>query len=102
MFIIGNFIIAVAKILDIVFTVYSFIVIIAAILTWVNPDPYNPLVRFIYGITEPVLRPIRRLLPQRLPVDISPLILLVIIYFLQKFLIQSLMEIGYRIKGGIL
>uniref|UniRef100_A0A7C4AK07 YggT family protein n=1 Tax=Thermodesulfovibrio aggregans TaxID=86166 RepID=A0A7C4AK07_9BACT len=102
MFILGNFIIALGKILDIILSVYSFIVIIAAILSWVNPDPYHPIVRFLYGITEPVLRPIRKLLPFRLPVDISPLILLGIIYFLQKFLIESLIEIGYRIKGGIL
>lgn len=102
MFIIGNFIIALANILDILFTIYTFIVIIAAVISWVNPDPYNPIVRFLYKVTEPVLRPIRRLLPLRLPVDISPLILLLIIYFFQRFLIPSLIEFGYRIKGGML
>ncbi|ACI21241.1 MULTISPECIES: YggT family protein [Thermodesulfovibrio] len=102
MFIIGNFLIAIANILDIILTIYSFIVIIAAVISWVNPDPYNPIVRFLYRVTEPLLRPIRKLLPFRLPVDISPLILLLIIYFLQKFLITSLVELGYRIKGGIL
>lgn len=101
MFIIGNLIIALASILDIVFTIYSFIVIIAAVLSWVNPDPYNPIVRFLYAVTEPALKPIRRLLPLRVPVDISPLILLLVIYFLQRFLIPSLIELGYRIKGGI-
>lgn len=102
MFIIGNFLIAMANVLDIILTIYSFIVIIAAVISWVNPDPYNPIVRFLYRVTEPLLRPIRKLLPLRLPVDISPLILLLIIYFLQKFLITSLVELGYRIKGGIL
>ncbi|MDI6865605.1 YggT family protein [Thermodesulfovibrio yellowstonii] len=102
MFIIGNFLIAIANILDIILTIYSFIVIIAAVISWVNPDPYNPIVRFLYRVTEPLLRPIRKLLPFRLPIDISPLILLLIIYFLQKFLITSLVELGYRIKGGIL
>lgn len=102
MFIIGNFLIAIANVLDIIFTIYSFIVIIAAVISWVNPDPYNPIVRFLYRVTEPLLRPIRKLLPFRLPVDISPLILLLIIYFLQRFLISSLIELGYRIKGGIL
>ncbi len=101
MFIIGNLIIALASILDIVFTIYTFIVIIAAVLSWVNPDPYNPIVRFLYVVTEPVLRPIRRLLPLRLPIDISPLILLLLIYFFQRFLIPTLIELGYRIKGGI-
>lgn len=102
MFIIGNLIIAMANVLDIIFTIYSFIVIIAAVISWVNPSPYNPVVRFLYRVTEPLLRPIRKLLPFRLPVDISPLILLLLIYFLQKFLISSLIELGYRIKGGIL
>ncbi|MDI1472359.1 MAG: YggT family protein [Thermodesulfovibrio sp.] len=100
MFILGNFIIALANILDLALTIYSFIIIIGAVLSWVNPDPYNPIVRFIYGITEPLLRPIRKLLRLRLPIDLSPLILLLIIYFLQKFLIQSLIELGFKLKGG--
>jgi YggT family protein len=100
MIILGNFIIALANILDLALTIYSFIIIIGAVLSWVNPDPYNPIVRFIYGITEPLLRPIRKLLKLRLPIDLSPLILLLIIYFLQKFLIQSLVELGFKLKGG--
>ncbi len=101
MFIIGNFLIAIGSIFDILLTIYSFIVIAAALITWVRPDPYNPIVRFLYGVTEPVLRPIRKLLPLKIPIDISPLILLIIIYFLQKFLIFSIIELGYRIKGGL-
>lgn len=100
MFILGNLIIALANIFDIILTIYSFIVIAAALISWVNPDPYNPIVRFLYRATEPVLRPIRKLVPLRLPIDISPLILLLLIYFSKNFLIQSLLELGYRIKGG--
>ncbi len=100
MSILGNLIIVIGNILDIALTVYSFIVIASALVSWVNPDPYNPIVRFLYRVTEPILRPIRKLLPFRLPVDISPLILLLLIYFIQKFLILSLIELGYRIKGG--
>ncbi len=100
MFILGNLIIALANIFDIILTIYSFIVIAAALISWVNPDPYNPIVRFLYRVTEPVLRPIRKLVPLRLPIDISPLILLLLIYFSKNFLIQSLLELGYRIKGG--
>jgi len=85
MFLIANLIIALANILDIVFTIYTFIIVIAAVISWVNPDPYNPIVRFLYGVTEPVLRPIRKLMPFRLPVDISPLILLLIIFFYRNF-----------------
>ncbi|MCX8034238.1 MAG: YggT family protein [Thermodesulfovibrio sp.] len=102
MSILGNFIIVIANILDIALTIYSFIIIASALVSWVNPAPYNPIVRFLYKVTEPILRPIRKLIPFRLPVDISPLILLFLIYFIQKFLILSLIELGYRIKGGML
>ncbi len=100
MFIIGNLVLAIASILDIVLSVYMWVVIIAALVTWVNPDPYNPIVRFLYSVTEPVLKPIRRLIGFRLgPIDISPMIVILGIIFIQKFLIGSLMELGYKMKG---
>lgn len=103
MFIIGNFILAIANVLDIILGVYKWIIIIAAVVSWVNPDPYNPIVRFLYSVTEPALRPIRRIIGYRLgPIDISPLIAILIIIFIQKFLISSLIEIAYKIKGGAL
>ncbi len=103
MFIIGNFILAIANVLDIILGVYKWIIIIAAVVSWVNPDPYNPIVRFLYFITEPALRPIRRIIGYRLgPIDISPLIAIIIIIFIQKFLVSSLIEIAYKIKGGAL
>jgi len=97
MFVFGNFLIAVAKIVDILLTAYTWIIIAQAIISWVRPDPYNPIVRFLHAITEPVLSPIRR----RLPVswggfDFSPLIVLLAIIFLQEFLIRSLMQLGLR------
>jgi YggT family protein len=97
MFLFGNLLIAVARILDIVLTIYTWIIIAQAIISWVHPDPYNPIVRFLYTVTEPVLRPIRR----RLPVswggfDFSPLIVLLAIIFLQEFLIKSLIQLGLR------
>jgi YggT family protein len=101
MFIVGNLILAVANILDIVLSLYMWIVIIAALISWVNPDPYNPIVRFLHSVTEPVLRPIRRLIGFRLgPIDISPLVVILAIMFIQRFLIHSLVELGYKIKGG--
>ncbi len=100
MFIIGNLVLAIASILDIVLSVYMWVVIIAALVTWVNPDPYNPIVRFLHSVTEPVLRPVRRLIGFRLgPIDISPMIVILGIIFIQKFLIGSLMELGYKMKG---
>ncbi|MCX7913702.1 MAG: YggT family protein [Thermodesulfovibrionales bacterium] len=101
MFILGNFLLAVANIADFILMVYKWIIIIAAVVSWVNPDPYNPIVRLLYRITEPVLRPVRRIIGARLgPIDISPLIVILIIIFLQEFVIKSLIELGYKIKGG--
>lgn len=102
MFIFGNLLIAVANILDIILSVYSWIVIVSALISWVNPDPYNPIVRFLHAVTDPVLRPVRRLIGYRLgPIDISPIIVILAIIFAQKFLIRSLIEIGYKLKGGV-
>jgi YggT family protein len=103
MFVLGNLILAIANILDIVLSLYMWIVIIAALISWVNPDPYNPIVRFLYSVTEPVFRPIRRLIGSRLgPIDISPLVVILAIMFIQRFLIHSLIELAYKIKGGAL
>ncbi len=101
MFIIGNFILALSRILDYSLTIYMWIIIIRALISWVNPDPYNAIVRFLYAVTDPVLRPFRRLIGYRLgPVDISPLIVILLILFLQEFLVKTLVEVGYKMKGG--
>ena len=63
MYIVGYFLMAAAKVLDVVLLFFMWMVIIRAILSWVNPDPYNAIVRFIHNITEPVLYPIRTRLP---------------------------------------
>ena len=74
----------------------------SSLISWVNPDPYNPIVRFLYAITDPVLRPIRRIIGYRLgPIDISPIIVILLIIFIQKFLVTSLLEIGHKIKWGV-
>src|SRR4030042_2742546 len=91
MFIFGNLLIAIANILDIILSVYMWVIIIAAVISWVNPDPYNQIVRFLYAVTEPVLRPIRRIIGRRLGmIDISPMIVILAIIFTRKFFISSL------------
>jgi YggT family protein len=101
MFIFGNLLIAIANILDIILSVYMWVIIIAAVISWVNPDPYNQIVRFLYAVTEPVLRPIRRVIGRRLGmIDISPMIVILAIIFTRKFFISSLIELGYKLKGG--
>ena len=103
MFIFANLLIAVAKIADVLLTAYMWIIIISALITWVNPDPYNPIVRFLRSVTEPVYRPIRRVIGFRLGIiDISPMVVILAIMFVKYFLIQSLIELAYKLKGGIL
>ncbi len=102
MFIFANFVIAIATIFNILLTVYMWIVIISALISWVNPDPHNPIVRFLHAVTEPVLRPIRRIIGYRLGIiDISPMVVILAIMFVKYFLIQSLLEFAYKLKGGI-
>ncbi|OGW61779.1 MAG: hypothetical protein A2V83_08480 [Nitrospirae bacterium RBG_16_64_22] len=99
MFVAGNFLSALAQVLDMALTVYMWIVIVRALISWVNPDPYNPIVRFLVAATEPVLRPIRRLVPTyRIGIDLSPLIVILAIYFLNFFLVRTLIDLSYRIR----
>jgi YggT family protein len=96
---VGNFIAAVARIVEIALTIYTWIIVIRAVLSWVNPDPYNPIVRMLYRVTEPVLEPVRRRIPWRgLGIDLSPVIVLLAIVFLQSFLVPSLMQLAYSLR----
>jgi len=70
------------------------VIIIRALISWVNPDPWNPIVQFLHRATEPVLQPIRRLIPMSFGLDISPVIAILGIYFLQIFLVQSLYQLA--------
>ena len=98
MFVAGYFLGAVANLINLVLVVYMWIIIARAILSWVNPDPYNPIVRFVFRVTEPVLRPVRDRLPTlQMGLDLSPMVVLLGIYFLKEFLIPVL----YRIASEI-
>lgn len=97
MFILGNLFIALAQILSAVLSFLSLLIIVRAIVSWVSPDPYNPVVQFLYKTTDPILTPIRRLMPM-MAIDFSPLIALLVIMFLQSFLVTTLADIGYRFK----
>jgi YggT family protein len=99
MFVLGNFIAAVAHIIDIALTIYMWIIIIRAVLSWVNPDPYNPIVRLLYQVTEPVMDLVRRWIPLRgMGIDFSPMIILLAIVFLQSFLVKSLLQLSYYFR----
>ncbi len=95
MFVAQNFLTAVAQILDFILTVYTWIIIGRVIISWVNADPYNAIVRFLYEATEPLLSRIRRVLPLSMGgIDFSPLILIMGIMFLQSFLVPTLKQIA--------
>ena len=99
MFIIGNFLSATAQILKIVLELYMWIMIIRALLSWVNPDPYNPIVQFLNTITEPVLYRVRQFLPMGgVGIDFSPMIVILIIIFLQSFLVNSIGMLAMRLQ----
>jgi len=97
MYIIGNLLIAIAKVVDLILFAFYWLILIRALISWVSPDPFNPIVQFLYRTTEPVLEPIRRLLPQ-LALDISPIIAFLIIIFLQNFLVSSLISLGLQLQ----
>ena len=97
MFVLSNFLRACASIVDIVLSFFYWIILIRALISWVNPDPYNTIVRFLYRMTEPILTPIRRMLPQT-GVDVSPIIAFLLIIFLKGFLVQSLIDLSYRVQ----
>jgi len=98
MFILQNLLVSLIGLLKIALWVYVWIIIARALLSWVNPDPYNRVVMFIYRLTEPVLAPARKILPIRgLGIDFSPLIVLALIYLLQNFLLKSIEDIIYRL-----
>jgi len=99
MIILSNFLIAIAKVMDIVLTIFMWIVIARAVLSWVSPDPYNPIVRFIHQVTEPVLYQIRRRIPVSFGgIDFSPILVFLAIIFLQRFVVHSLYGLAQTLQ----
>ncbi len=96
MFVAREFLLAIAWLVEYLLWAYMWIIIIRALISWVNPDPWNPIVRFLYQVTEPVLRPIRRRLPTT-GIDFSPIIVILAIMFLQRFLVPVLVNAAYRL-----
>ncbi|MBM9616096.1 YggT family protein [Desulfobulbus rhabdoformis] len=98
MFMLGNFLLAIAKLINVVLSAYIWIVIARAVLSWVNPDPYNPIVRFLHQVTDPVLMRIRRYVPIMGGLDLSPMILILAIVFLQSFLVPTLNQLAMTLQ----
>ncbi|MBI4526565.1 MAG: YggT family protein [Deltaproteobacteria bacterium] len=99
MFVVANLLVAIAQVFDYILWFYMWIIIARAVISWVNADPYNPIVRFLYTATEPVLYRIRRLLPVYAGgIDFSPIVVFVVIIFLQRFFIQSLYDLAQSLR----
>ncbi|WP_297888753.1 YggT family protein [Sulfurihydrogenibium sp.] len=99
MFVISNILLAVSHTLDIALEIYKWIVIVSALLSFVNPDPYNPVVKFLRSATEPVYRIIRKYIPTIVyNVDFAPFIVILFIIFLQRFLVPTLQQLAYQIQ----
>jgi YggT family protein len=93
-FLFSNFISASAMLIGYILTAYMWLIIIRALLSWVNPDPNNPIVEILYRLTEPVLRQVRYRMPDFGGIDLSTIAVLLAIFFLQHFLVQSLYDIA--------
>ncbi len=98
MFMLSNFLLAIAKLLNFVLSAYIWVIIGRAVISWVNADPYNPIVRFLVQATEPLLARIRRVLPIMGGLDLSPMLLILAIIFLQSFLVPTLQQLALSIR----
>ena len=98
MFAVGNLIMAVATILDYILTAANWLIIIRALISWVSPDPFNPIVSFINVVTEPLLAPFRKIIPgYKIGIDLSPIFALLFIWFLKLFVVNTLFGIAARL-----
>ena len=99
MFVLADFLIGLGRVLGMLLNLYMWVVIARAVLSWVRPDPYNPIVRFVNNLVDPVTYRISRILPTRVGmVDISPIILIAIIWFLQEFLVRVVVDFGAHLR----
>jgi YggT family protein len=100
MFVVGNFVGAIAGVINTLLSLYSFVIIGAAIISWVNPDPWNPIVRFLRGATDPFLNLFRRILPGFLVggsgIDLSPIAALITVEFVRRIVVGNLNSIAMR------
>ncbi len=99
MFVFGNLFQALAQVFGYAIDILWWLIIIRALLSWVNPDPYNAIVQFIERTTEPILHPLRQLVPiYKIGIDISPILAILALYFLKLFAVSTLLGIGARLQ----
>lgn len=100
MFMLGYFLQALAGVVHVLLMAVIIVVIARAVLSWVSPDPYNPIVRMIVQFSEPLLYPIRRRLPILGGMDLSPMLLILVVVFLDNFLVPSLQRIAINLLSA--
>jgi YggT family protein len=98
-----NFIDALAVVLNSLLTLYWWVVIIAVLVTWVNPDPRNPIVRFLRSTTEPLFWQVRRWMPFVVigALDLSPIVVLVGIEFLRMLVVRTLFDLSSQLAAVV-
>lgn len=99
--VLGDFLLTLVKLLDMILGAYKIIVIMAVIMSWFRPDPYNPIVRVIYQLTQPVFNWVRRWMPRalfRMGIDFSPIIVLLLLVFIESFLLQQLARLAIKLS----
>ena len=99
MFVASNFVLTIARLLELVINIYIWVIIARALISWVSPDPYNPIVRFLYRVTEPVLRPVRHRMPSlAVGLDLSPMVVILALYFIDWFVVTSLRDLALGLR----
>ena len=99
MFVASNFVLTLARLLELVINIYIWVIIARALISWVSPDPYNPIVRFLYRVTEPVLRPVRYRMPSlAVGLDLSPMVVILALYFVDWFVVSSLRDFALGLR----
>lgn len=97
----GNILYGIGSVLDMLLMTFVLLVFVRAIISWANPDPYNPFVRFLSSSTEPLLQHIRRWTRRfSSTIDLSPIILIVALYFLRFAVAQTLMDYGAQLRSS--
>ncbi len=99
MFLAANLVEALATVLGFILEFYWWVLIIRALISWVNPDPFNPIVQFLQRVTDPILYPIQRMMRSDWGgVDLSPVVAILIILFLKSFLVRSLFDLARQLR----
>ena len=98
MFVLTNLVLAVAWLVDWLLFAYFWIIIARVVISWIGADRYHPIVTFVHRVTEPVLRPIRERLPITMGFDFSPMVVVLAILFLERFLVSSLRDLAYSVR----